>query len=116
MNRNPSDTSSWPAIFIVLVALVIGLGAWRNAVDRRAEAQKASQLRLSLEAARQRRMAENVEFLAEQAERQRCQDYLRALAAAAVAPDAQEAAMLDVVAMTACSNPQSPIRQRLAGR
>lgn len=116
MSEGHSEGSSRLAIWLVLVALVVGVVAWRNATERRAEAQKAEQLRLSVEMERQRKVADNVDYLAEQAERQRCQEYWRALAAAAVAPDVEEAAMLDVVGMTACSNPQSPIRQRLAGR
>ena len=101
MSSERTASSVSPGVLWLVLFAVVGGGfwSWQNVVERRAEQERQQELRDAMEAERQRRISENLEYLAEQAERQRCQEFVRTLGAATVAPrvGSQEAAMMDMV-------------------
>ncbi len=96
--------------------MAIGGFAYCQASERRASELKQEALRRELDAERDRHVRETLDALAEQAERQRCENYVRAMGSVVLAPDlrdGQEIGMINLAATTVCANPESAIRQKL---
>ena len=114
---SPTNGTSPAVTWLVLVVLAAGAFAyWQQASEKRASEMKQQELRRELEAEQQRHLQETLDVLADQAERERCQEYVRAMAPPVMAPEpfaGEQAAMYNMTAITVCSNPNSAIRQRL---
>lgn len=116
-SASPTGGSSSTMIWLLLAAIVVGaFSYWRQASEKRGSEMKQQELRQAFEAEQRRHLTETLDVLADQAERERCQDYVRAMSPPVTAPEpyaSQQAAMSNMTAITVCSNPESAIRQRL---
>ncbi len=103
-------------VWLVLIALAIRGVVYRDGVAERREREAAEQRRQATEQEEGRRLRATLDALADQAERERCQEFVRAMAPPVMSPEpyaSKQAAMNNMTAITVCSDPQSPIRQRL---